>query len=287
MHLPAMKAPLMAQIAMVATLIGGSLAFTSPWFPLQTLIDVQLATGHWVSATLLGAGTIGGIGVLIGVFWGRQSLRDLGWRVADLLPGLFATLVLWAAMQVSTMISAQVTGTPLVLGAGWSMHALGGAMLGPLLAQLAANALMEETNFRAFLWPQIALRLRLRLRPPLALAVAALASQLVFAVMHVPIRLYGGADPATLGMMLVNLFAIGLVFCLLYAWTRNLFIVVGYHALLNTPTMIFDPVGPSPQLVATIGVLALAAGSAWRRRRPLPAQPFIAGSAMKTLATMP
>ena len=267
MRLPATQAPFAALVAVPVCCIAGALAILSPWFPMKALVALQFASGHWLSATLVATGVVGGLGVLIARFWGRQSAADLGWRARDLLPAAGVTFALWLTMQLATLVAARVAGTALVAQPGWSMQAFGGLMLGPLLAQLVANALMEELNFRGFLWPQLALRLKGRLREPVALVVAALASQAVFALMHVPIRLYGGADAATLATMLINLFAIGLVFCLIYAYTRNLFIVVGYHALLNTPTMLYTPVGPAPQVVATVAVLALVAACAWHRHR--------------------
>lgn len=266
MQTPTTQAPLGALAAMIACVILGSITFTSPWFPLAPLGQLELATGHWISATLIATLAIGGLGVAVSVFWGRQRLRDLGWRRQDLMPAALVTLALWLVMHATTVLTAISQDKELVLAAGWSAGAFGGAMLGPLLAQLLGNALTEESNFRGFLWPQLALRFGSRWRAPLAVALAAVVSQLVFSAMHVPIRLYQGADSAALATMLVNLFLIGLVFCLIYAWTRNLFLVVGYHALLNTPTPMFEPLGPSPQLVATVAVLLFAL-IAWLTRR--------------------
>jgi membrane protease YdiL (CAAX protease family) len=266
MQTPTTQAPLGALAAVIACTILGSVAFTSPWFPLEPLIGLEMATGHWIGVTLVATLAIGGLGIAISVLWGRQRLRDLGWRREDLASAALATLALWLTMHAATVTTALLQGKPLVLAAGWSNGAFGGAMLGPLLAQLLGNALTEESNFRGFLWPQLALRFGRRWRAPVAVAVAAVVSQLVFSSMHVPIRLYQGADAATLATMLVNLLLIGLVFCLVYAWTRNLFLVAGYHALLNTPTPVFEPLGPSPQLVATVAVLSLALGM-WLKRR--------------------
>ncbi len=263
---PRIRSPLAALVAEPVICIAGALAILSSWFPMRALIGLEMATGHWISATLVATGVVGGLAALAALVVGRQSPADLGLRGRDLLPAVGATVGLWLAMQGAAVMAAAISGTSVTWQPGWSTQALGGAMLGPLLAQLVANALMEEINFRGFLWPQLALRLKTRVGDRAAWAVAAVASQAIFALMHVPIRLYGGADAATLAAMLVNLFAIGLVFCVVYAATRNLFVVVGYHALLNTPTLLVSSSGPAPQTVATVAVLALAAACVWRRR---------------------
>ena len=195
------------------------------------------------------------------MYFGAASIRGHSVGVVKICcPPWWSPSRLWVVTQLVTLATSLWSGQPLQLAAGWSAGAFGGAMLGPLLAQLLGNALMEESNFRGFLWPQLVLRFARRLPAPWALVLGAVVSQLVFSAMHVPIRLYNGADAATLAAMLLNLFLIGLVFCLIYAWTRNLFIVVGYHALLNTPTPVFEPLGPSPQLVSTVAVLLFASG---------------------------
>jgi uncharacterized protein len=68
-------------------------------------------------------------------------------------------------------------------------------------------------------------------------------------------------------MMVLGLFVVGLVLALLYAATRNLFFVVGLHALGNAPTLLAEPQGPAPSMVMLGVAVVLAAAWAWRNHR--------------------
>jgi membrane protease YdiL (CAAX protease family) len=241
--------------------------FVSPWFPMGLLRGWQEASGGWVSVTLLASMGIGLVQLAIVFGPGRQSFADVGWRARALVPALVATVVLWALMQAATVGSALATGTPLVRAAAWEQGL--GIALGPLLAQLLGTALMEETVFRGYLWPQVVLWLKRRLAAWPAAILGLVLSQALFALLHVPILLYTGAGVAGLVGPLLMLFTVGIVFALVYAATGNLFVAVGAHALGNATTLIFQPQGPAPTLVMLAGLLAIsAAWWAWRRRGP-------------------
>jgi membrane protease YdiL (CAAX protease family) len=232
-------------------------------FPMQAVYALQDATGGWLNATLVLA-VVFGAGQLYLLFGpGRQRARDLGWRWRALPAACVATLCLWLAMNASTVFAARIGEMPLAWQAGW---ALGGLLPGAFLAQLLGTALVEETVFRAWLWPQLALRFARRLPLRWAWLLALLASQGGFALLHVPVRLAGGAGAAELALMVFALFATGIVFALLYAATRSLFFVVGIHALGNAPTLLFELQGPSPSLVMLGVAIVIALGWWWRRR---------------------
>ncbi|GGA68921.1 hypothetical protein GCM10011521_03950 [Arenimonas soli] len=245
-------APAFAWLA--AWTVLAMLWFVSPAFPMQPLADLQAATGGWLSITLLASGSIGLVQLAILRWPGHQSLAALGWRARDLPPALLLTALLWLLVQGGTLLGAQLADAPLVAHGAWAKGL--GFALGPLLAQLLGTALMEETVFRGYLWPQLKARLGGGRRGAL---VAALLSQALFGLMHVPILAYRGAAPSEIAMAVLGLFLIGLVFVLLYAATRNLFVVVGVHALGNAPTLLFEPQGPGPTMWLLMGSLAVAA----------------------------
>src|SRR5690606_20865686 len=138
---------------------------------------------------------------------------------------------------------------------------------GPLLAQLLGTALVEETVFHGWLWPQSVAWLRRAVPAPVAAVAGLLGSQALFALLHLPALLAAGAGTEAIAGSLLMLFVVGLVFVLVYAATGNLFIAIGAHALGNAPTLLFAPQGPAPTLVLLAGVLAVAAiGAGWRRR---------------------
>ena len=228
-----------------------AVGFVSPWFPMAALAALERASGGWLSVTLLASSAIGAVGIGLAVRLAGQRPCDLGWRVRDLAPALVVLVGAWLfvnALAVLCTTGPVLPSTP-VAGQRW------GIVFGPLLAQLAGTALMEETLYRAFLWRQLELAFAGSMRPLGARIAALLASQTVFALMHVPIRIYQGAALQDLGGTLVMLFASGLVLAAVYAATRNLFVAVAIHALANAPTLVVHAAGPSP----TVALLAFCA----------------------------
>lgn len=250
---PHVLSPAPAFAWLAAWTLASTLWFVSPVFPRQALASWQAATGGWLSVTLLASGSIGLLQLAILRWPGRQDWRDLGWRARDLLPALALTTLLWLLMQGGTLLGAQFADAPLVAHGAWSKGA--GFALGPLLAQLLGTALMEETVFRGYLWPQLSARLGGGRRGALA---GALLSQALFALVHLPILAWRGAAPSEMAMTLLGLFLVGLVFVAVYAATRNLFVVVGMHALGNAPTLLFEPQGPGPTMWLLLGALVVA-----------------------------
>lgn len=262
--LPPTASPRWVLVAMLVYCAAVAVWVFSPAFPMEALRRLQASTDGWIAATLVITLTIG-LGQLALVFGpGRQRPRDVGWRTSALPAAFAATLVAWLAMNASTLAASLATGTLLQRQAGW---AKGGVLPGALIAQLAGTALMEETVFRGWLWPQIALRLSRRLSARTAWIGALLASQGLFALLHVPVRLAGGASMGEVATMVLGLFLVGIVFALLYAATRNLFFVVGLHALGNAPTLLAEPQGPAPTLVMLGVAVVIATLWAWRRHR--------------------
>ncbi|QDW66628.1 CPBP family intramembrane glutamic endopeptidase [Luteimonas granuli] len=251
----------------VAVLLYGA-AFAAWTFsaglPMHLLQALQDASGGWLQPTL-GLALLLGLGMLGLVFGpGRQRPGGLGWRLDALPPALAATLLLWLAMQASTILAACLEGVPPTWQAGW---ARGGMLPGALLAQLLGTALVEETVFRAWLWPQLALQAASRVPVRWAWMLALLLSQALFALLHVPARLAAGAAPAELAGMVLALFATGLVLALMYAATRSLFFVVGVHALGNAPTLLFEARGPEPTMVLLAASTVFAVAWWWWHQR--------------------
>ena len=274
--LPATTSPSWTLAAAVAYSIAAGLFVFSPVFPMHRLQVLHQATNGWLNPTLVLAALLGA-GTFFLVFGPRrQRPADLGLRWAALPFGLAATFAVWLAMNASTALATRAEGLPLALHADWSG---GGLLPGRLMAQLLGTALVEETVFRAWLWPQLALRVgRGAPRWP-AWAAALLASQAMSALLHVPMLASAGTPGSALAGVLVNLFVFGVVAALLYAATRNLFFVVGLHALGNAPTLLMEVRGPAPTLVMLGAAILIAAGTyAARRRRGLPRRAQPAGA---------
>lgn len=248
-------------VAEIALTIG----FVSPWFPMASLVALERASGGWLSVTLLVSSGFGGFGVWLAWRFARQRLVDLGWIARDLAPALVVLVATWLVLQAVAVLAAEgpVVAAPPVVAQRW------GLVFGPLLAQLFGTALMEETLYRAFLWRQLELAFGSSMPPLRARIGALLVSQAIFAVMHIPIRIYQGAALQELGGMLLMLLASGLVLAAVYAATRNLFVAVAIHALANAPTLVVAAAGPPPSVILlAISALLCIAWPLARRGRP-------------------
>lgn len=200
---------------------------------------------------------------------GRLRPADVGLRPRDLPAGTLYTVAVFGSIQAATLVIAALHP-----GANAFDHWTGygiAAVLSLLAAQLFGNALYEEIAFRGFLLPQLFWRFR-RLGAAAALLLAALLSQLLFAVAHVPNRLWvTGLAPADLPRSLLPLVVMGLFFALVYLLTDNLFAAVGVHSLINVPmlTLVADGGGDlySLNALVTLSVSLLFAGAWWWGRK--------------------
>lgn len=228
----------------------------------QPIVDT---TGGLVQPTLLVYLPV--ILVVIGgvMLWaGRLRLRDLSLRRDDLRTGVVVTVGVWLLMQVVGVAVLLWTGEPVQLNETWLA---GGALaaIGAFVAQLFGNALYEEVVFRAFLLNQFrhTIQRRLTTAARWSVLLALVASQVVFALIHVPNRLVGeGLALEQLGPTLLLLFVWGTLLAVVYYRTGNLFVAIGVHAFMNTPTML---VGPPDAGILTVIVLGVLIAALWPR----------------------
>jgi uncharacterized protein len=213
-------------------------------------------TGGLVNNTLLVH--VLGLPLVIGVvvlWFGRLRPAEVGLLWSDLPRAIALVLLLWVAAQVLGLALALATADTLQLNPLWERRGASG-VLGLLLAQVLGNALLEEVGYRGFLMPQLNLRLSWVADPRRRMALAVGTSQALFALMHLPNRLRQGHTGADLAWSLSVVFALGVLFAFLYLRTGNLLIVVGVHALVNTPTLIIaTPVGS--EIVEVLAVLLI------------------------------
>ena len=197
------------------------------------------ATGGLLTGSLLV--NLAFIGVLIGwVMLKRGNLRpyDVGLIPSHIMTGIAYTIGLWGVAQVIHLLVGLLAGGTIAFSADWLASPT--YVIGLFVAQIFGNALFEEVAYRGFLFPQLYLRLgRLRDRPWMRLAIAILISQGVFALSHIPNRIYLGMSAGQIALDLVLLLAWGILYTLIYLKTDNLFLVVGVHALGNAPTTLF------------------------------------------------
>lgn len=212
----------------------------------------RLSYGLLEFDTLLNAAAAGIIVAFVR-FASNVRPRDLGLS-SDLVKAAVFTVLLWTLTQAALMVWQLIFLGGLRWNGAWS-EAGPTVVVGQLTSQVLGNALYEEIVFRGFVFVQLYLFLTRRdVRSPLVKAV--LASQLFFALLHIPLQLVR-YDVGWSGLVfwLPATGAAGVIFAAVYARTQNLFIAVGLHALFNAPTQLFLPPTADSQMPATLVTL--------------------------------
>jgi CAAX protease family protein len=224
--------------ASLVTYLGMNLLAIFVLFPSHILKRLADPTAGLISSTLVVNATI--LAIMIGLlkFSGDFSPDDLGLRWADLSVALGVTCLLWLGVNLLQVALAFARQAPVALNS--DLLRLGGLRaLGKLIGQLLGNALFEEVMFRGFLFRQAYIRFQsVNLNVTWRVVCAAGISQVIFAAIHLPLRLSSGMALRHLPLELALLFALGFLLCLVYWRTDNLFLCVGIHALSNAPLLL-------------------------------------------------
>jgi len=228
----------------------------------QVIVDATLGLVDW---TLMGSAMVLLV-VVGGVIFGLGRLRpaEVGLIAAKLPEAIVVTVLLWIVTQALLVTGAWLSMGEVPINPRWAERGIT-VVIGALLAQLFGNALAEEIIYRGFLLPQTWLKLHggLLARPGWRLVLAVLISQSVFALSHIPNRIFNGMTPAEMLPDMVMLLVFGAYYAFIYLRMGNLFIAVGVHALANAPTSIVQSDLPAPLLM----VLALIVALAWPKVR--------------------
>ncbi len=250
-------------LQVVASVLVNAVVFQEP--VLSWLGRLYLDTRGWVHPNLVANAIplllVVGVGIL-GV--ARLRLHDIGLRPTAVGPALLATAVFWLGLQGLFAAAALFYGGPTWVAA-WRDPGPG-YILGPLLGQVLGNALAEEAAFRGFWFPQLDLKLQRRLAGRWSWVAAALLSQGLFALMHIPNYVFVQHQRFLVGDA-VRLLVNGLILLWVFVRTQNLLIAVGVHALWNTPAAVVQPPeGPVRYALLVFWTLAFAKLWRWRRR---------------------
>jgi len=208
------------------------------FFAGNTFRPLASATGGLFTGSLLANLVfIGVLVILIILRFGGLRPYDVGFIPRHIPYGVIVTVGVWGAAQLIHMAAGMVAYGSIAFSSEWVNPAF---MIGMMLTQIFGNALFEEIAYRGFMFPQLYLRMtRLKARPWVRLALALLISQGLFALSHIPNRIYLGMKPNEILLDQFMLLGWGTLYTLIYLRTDNLFIVVGIHALGNTPTTLF------------------------------------------------
>ncbi len=201
------------------------------------LLDVELFDGL-INETLVANLLLLAI-IVVGLLFslGQLRPRDVGLYRQQIVPALLGGVVFWICLQLVALLAALVSGS-LAVNPLWYDEG-GVVMAGYLISELFGNSLYEEIVFRGFFFVQLLLCFNRLPRKWLGFTLALVISQAVFALMHLPNRIW--VDNMTLPeafSSIESVFTLGLLLALVYWRTRNLLLVVAIHALRNEPTFI-------------------------------------------------
>jgi uncharacterized protein len=165
------------------------------------------------------------------IAYGKLRPVDLGLEREKVLQGVSIVVLLIIILQITSTITGAISNKTVTLGNLWS-GVSGGTAVGILICQLFAVSVQEEIIFRGFLMPQVYLRIKTD-NKLVKMSLALIVSQALFAVWHLPIRIFSGMSPISTIISMLTLLMLGVIFALLYIRTNNLFIVMGIHGLWN------------------------------------------------------
>lgn len=231
-----------AQKHTILRLVAAHFALTAVvnlvFFAGNTFRPLASATGGLFTGSLFANLVfIGVLVVLIILRLGGLRPYDVGVIPRNIPRGILWTVGIWAVAQGIQLLAGLLEHGTVSLRPEWANP---GFMLGMILTQLGGNALFEEIAYRGFLFPQLYLRFTaLHGHARGRVLVALLLSQGLFALSHIPNRIYLGMTPEEIALDLLMLLGWGTLYTFIYTRTDNLFIVVGIHALGNTPTSLF------------------------------------------------
>ncbi|WP_339316586.1 type II CAAX endopeptidase family protein [Paenibacillus sp. FSL R10-2734] len=201
---------------------------------------VAKSTHGWITETLV----VNLIGLILEVviFLGliaKLSPIDVGLFKNKLIRGLIGILLFWLAINVvDILMTLFFTNSSVTFNNNIFRNP--NYYLGEFIAQAFGNALLEEIFFRGFLLVQIYLFLRRVKTHSARIVYAMLISQAIFAAVHIPNRIYSGLVGIDFVYDFITLLILGIVFALLYVFTKNLFFVIGVHSLMNVQIMFWD-----------------------------------------------
>ncbi|MFX1368599.1 MAG: lysostaphin resistance A-like protein [Promethearchaeota archaeon] len=178
-----------------------------------------------------------GILVLRGTLQGE----DLGLDTKKVPTALVIGLTTWLLIQLIEGILGYIYTGVIEIDYRWGTDSLG--LIGLLIGMLFGTALYEEVGYRGFMLIQFRMKMESLTENKITqLILAIIISQFLFTLLHLPSKVLNqGWTTAVLFDLLFSVFLNGVIYCLLYLRTENLFFVMFVHALGNAPTSLISP----------------------------------------------
>lgn len=182
--------------------------------------------------------------------FGGLNLSDIGLKSRQAISILWIPVVIWIAEQVVLTVLVPFGLAEFRLNEIWLSQPTATRSISSFFANLLATGINEETFFRGFLFAQLYRKFggesaneSLQLKPFL---IATLIASLVFAVMHLQFQ------PAALLFLTLG----GIIGCLVYARTRNLFVGIALHGVFNSPMPLFQT-GENTAKIVVLGLMLI------------------------------
>lgn len=239
-------------IAIVPTLTN--LLFTSD--NLRALLDNQL---YFV-----------GLGVVVYTLWltllyylkkkDTLKFRHLSLTRSEVTKGLVLSLVIYVGVNIALIAGVLLKGESLALAKSFlSVSGLARA-LGIFFFNILLGAFIEELLCRAYLIPQGYRLIQRKVKYKyVALLIAVILTQMVFALAHLPSDFFRFEKGfASIISNQGQLFMSGLILSLFYLRTRNVVFLSVFHAFMNYKLPIIDATDADFKFYYLIGAFAVA-----------------------------
>ena len=249
-------------------------------FPSEILSPIQTGSRGLITVTLLVNLLFVAIVFPVIFYFGKLKAKDLalapakGLGPTSIAVGLAWTGVAWLIVQCVGLVLALAGFGSLQFNDLW-LTSTGVEWLGRSLGQFFGNAFYEEVIFRGFLIPQFLLAIKKRFRKMgwgKCLLYSLLASQLIFALIHIPHRINNGMYTGVASVLAdqVFLFVAGLLLSAVFLLSRNLYAAIGVHALVNFTPMLIQSSTSELNLAAYLVIPVILAYNAISNRKSEP-----------------
>ncbi len=243
-------------ISLIAIIVFG--IYTQPWSGFLSNFTAGLITSTLVFSLMI---FLIVIVLLIGLI-GKLRPFDYGLRKSKILPSFSFYLILYLSLNfVWVILNLIIFSSPNFYPYWQDIGFLNS--IGRLIGQIFGNVFVEESFFRGYLFPRISQKLLKKEpeKPLITLMGGAIISNLLFSVMHIPIRLLNGVIGLDLIISLLTLFGIGFLFTIIFILSGNLFIAMVVHIMTNISFSLFSPVFAENiviYIIASIMICAIA-----------------------------
>lgn len=232
--------------------------------PSQLLPSLPAATGYVVSKTFLNAIpfiiVVGSLLVLVG----RFRWNDLGFSFQKLLSALAWVCGTWIVAQLFFLL---VHLGEVSLDPDWQRMGIRN-ISNLVTGQLLGNSLVEEVFWRAFMISQLVLVLVHGMKWSFSKAIgwAIIVVAILFALSHLPHDVANDRSvQQVIGMQVARL-AGGLAFAGIFLLSRNIFVAIGLHGLVDVPLSLFEVNAEQMSAFMALAPFLVLATLAIRRR---------------------